>query len=604
VQRAWQAWSPHPRPGRIAALLGSIAAVAAGGLVAIAYMPTGGAYTIVRLLILAGVIAVTVYAVVPFGRRAVPTVLVTTVAGALTIFSLHTMVNASFVNGDVPKDMLIYTQTSPELATVAKQIDQLAAASGKGYNLPIAVDSSDSFAWPWAWYLRDYKAVTYVDFTNGAPEGDFAVMLVNDSNLSKVNDQLLQKGGSTFGSPIKYPHRWWFDESYKNAMSTTKDTSGFSEPCLTKSGNCGPFNPATWSTIAHGILDKGWLDTWALFWRDHNPDEIDGSTGSLECNSCGSVNAWAFFPAGYDPVKGTFAPAEPPHPSTDKAGRLTFGGYGTQPGNFLAPVDVETDSAGNVYVIDSRSRRLQKFDAAGNYLAGVDIRVDPGNAAEAAQPWGLAVAPDGTIAVADTFGWRVRLFDKDLKPTGVTFGTPPEADKAPTDFTLFGPRDIAFDGAGNLWVTDTGDQRIQVYTPQGTFVRSIGTKGSGPGQFSEPVGISIAADGTVFVADMYNSRVEILNADGSYKGEFHVDGWGGLDVNDKPYLRVLRDGRVAVSEPSKNEVAIYDQQGARQAVVTAPEDPLSRPYGIVETADGKLWISEGGASRLRQFAIP
>ena len=94
-----------------------------------------------------------------------------------------------FERGDVPKDLLIYTQSSPEIARIAQDIDQLAEATGKGYNLPIAVDSTDSFAWPWAWYLRDYKSVAYVDFNTGPPQGEYAVLLVNSSNLAITSEK-------------------------------------------------------------------------------------------------------------------------------------------------------------------------------------------------------------------------------------------------------------------------------------------------------------------------------------------------------------------------------------------------------------------------------
>jgi streptogramin lyase len=215
----------------------------------------------------------------------------------------------------------------------------------------------------------------------------------------------------------------------------------------------------------------------------------------------------------------------------------------------------------------------------------------------------VAVAPDGTVVVADTFGWRITEFTADLKPTGISFGKAPTG-STPGDYDLYGPRAIAFDAAGNMWVTDTGDDRIQVYTLAGKYVRTIGGKGSGPGQFSEPVGISIASDGVVFVADMYNSRVEILNPDGSYKSSFTVEGWGGKEVTDKPYLTALTDGRVAVGVPSEGQVRIYTRDGHLAATITDNVQPLDLPYGIAETSDGKLWVVEGGSARVREFTIP
>ncbi|MEP6871360.1 MAG: flippase activity-associated protein Agl23 [Anaerolineaceae bacterium] len=589
IQRAWSAWDPKPPLQRSLVTLLSIAAVAAGALAVIAFLPGGTTYGAMRLVVALAAIGLIAYAAWPLGRTATATVLVVTAVGALSFFSMRTMLMASFGRGDDPKDLLIYTQSSGELAKIAVEIDQLAAATGKGYQLPIAVDSTDSFAWPWAWYLRDYKSVSYVDFTSGSPSGDFAVMLVSSANVSKVNDQLIAGADNRYGSPRKYPHRWWFDETYKEATNTGQGA------CLTKSGNCGPFRLATWQTIGEGLSSGGWLSIWAGYWRDHDPHRANGST-----------DAYAYFPANYDIAKAALSakPIEPPKPGFDKAGRPTFGGVGTQPGQFFQPTDVETDAQGNLYVIDSKTKKLQKFDPNGILIASVDVRANPSDSADSSEPWGLAVQPGtGRVVVADTFGWKVRVFDKDLKPA-LSFGNAPDTSKTPGPFDLFGPRDAIIDASGNIWVTDTGNDRIQVYTPEGQFLKTVGSSGSGPSQFDEPVGISQGPDGAIFVADMFNRRVVVLNADGSFKTQFPVDGWGGQEVLDKPYVRALSDGRVAVSLPSLNQVRIYSPAGKLVGNVSAPEDPLNRPYGILQTADGKLWVAEGGSARLRLFVLP
>ncbi|MGH2609937.1 MAG: NHL repeat-containing protein, partial [Tepidiformaceae bacterium] len=221
-----------------------------------------------------------------------------------------------------------------------------------------------------------------------------------------------------------------------------------------------------------------------------------------------------------------------------------------------------------------------------------------------AEPWGIGIGPQGEVAVADTFGWRVRVFDANLEFTGVEFGEPPTSPDDPSDEQLFGPRDIAFDAQGNMWVTDTGHARIQVFSASGEFVRSIGSRGDGPGEFDEPVGLAIADDGTVFVADMYNRRVVMLNADGSFRAAFAVEGWGGQEVTNKPYLEPLPDGRVAVGLPWTNEVRIYDRAGSVVGAIAPGDEPLESPYGLLHTADAKLWVVEGGSGRVRLFPLP
>ena len=115
------------------------------------------------------------------------------------------------------------------------------------------------------------------------------------------------------------------------------------------------------------------------------------------------------------------------------------------------------------------------------------------------------------------------------------------------------------------------------------------------------MGIDIAPNGEIVVADMWNARVQILDPSGAYLREFPVPGWGGRDALDKPYLRALRDGRIALSLPSLGEVRIYSPTGVLLETIAPLGEPLRSPYGIVETADGKLWVVEGGAARVRLF---
>lgn len=606
VNRACESAASAPRR-RLAATATGAAVAGAAVLLLLVYLPSGTGYTIVRLALAAAAAFAIAYAATPLGRRAAGLVTLAAVVGAFSFFSLRTMVDASFTRGDVPKDMLIYTQSSPEIPVVMDHIERLAEATGKGRYLPIAVDGRDSFAWPWAWYLRDYKCVAYPDMTQGNPgrstcqgvEQPYAVLLVNSASVTNVERWIDENNPGFYGAPYEYPHRWWFPETYKDAVRV-----GDAFSCTAQAGNCGPFRLETWKAIWDGLTGT-WPRTWYRYWRDHDPDVLSGRDGERACNSCGSVDAAAYFPLGYDFQTGSYEvrPAEAPRPGLDAAGRPFFGGRGSLDGNMARPVDIEADAAGNLYVIDAARRRLQKFDPAGNVLASVDVRADS-TGTEESEPWGLALFADGRVLVADTFGWRIRFFSGDLQLLGV-FGQTPNIDPAhvPAPEELFGPRDAAIDGTGLAWVTDTGHDRIVIFGPDGAALRTVGSEGDGPGQFNEPVGIAIAPDGTVFVADVFNHRLVLLDAAGNFASAFPVEGWSDL-AHDKAYLEALPDGRLAVSFPNLNEVRIYERDG-RLAGKIAPEDePLQRPYGMVATADGKLWVVEGGAARVRQFPLP
>ena len=64
---------------------------------------------------------------------------------------------ASFANADIPVEMLVYTQTSPDIPDIVDNIERLAEETGKGRDISIRVDSTDGYSWPWAWYLRNYN---------------------------------------------------------------------------------------------------------------------------------------------------------------------------------------------------------------------------------------------------------------------------------------------------------------------------------------------------------------------------------------------------------------------------------------------------------------
>jgi len=513
------------------------------------------------------------------GWHTLPMLGVLVAVAALAFFSLRTMTGVTFERGDVPKDMLIYTQSSPEITRLADDIDALAEATGRGADLRIAIDARTSFAWPWVWYLRDYRAVTYRDMESGLPPGEFDVILINAANAAVVTADLTERGATGFALPERYPHRWWFPENYKAALTA------------------GPFEAKAWREIGNGIFRGTWAKDAFAYWRDHEPP-----------SELGSIDGLAWFPATFDRETGhlMIQAVEPSLPDVDDAGRPLFGGLGSRPGQFSIPIDIAQGPDGSLYVVDSATGLLQRFDSEGHFLAAVELR----DGDEPTGPWGLAVSGDGGEYVADTFGWRVVAYDASLRERRLELGEPPPpTGERPGPYELFGPRDLAVDADGNLWVTDTGHGRIVVFSSAGEFLREIAGpysaddayRGVGSAQFSEPVGIDIAPNGEIIVADMWNSRVQILDPSGGYLREFPVAGWGGFDALDKPYLTVLRDGRIALSVPSLNEVRIYSATGVLHATISPLDEPLRSPYGIVETADGKLWIVEGGAARVRLF---
>lgn len=135
------------------------------------------------------------------------------VVGLLALLTLAAGWRAVYRNGDVPYELLVYTQTAPDIPRIARDIEHVAEATGQKENLKIIVDGADGFAWPWVWYLRRFKQAGYpdLDFASLATPNDAAVVLVNDRNLLKAREAL----GGDFVEARRYIHRWWHPETYR-----------------------------------------------------------------------------------------------------------------------------------------------------------------------------------------------------------------------------------------------------------------------------------------------------------------------------------------------------------------------------------------------------
>jgi uncharacterized protein (TIGR03663 family) len=477
-------------------------------------------------------------------------VLVVAFAALLTLTG-RAAVTAAFTHDDTPVEMLVYTQTSHDVVELRNRIDALAEATGLGHNLPIVVDTTDGYAWPWAWYLRHYHDVSYqVPSTAGfrGPEG--AVLLISTANAANVD--------SSAYTQTPYKHRWWFVEE-----TTYRDlTPG-----------------KVISTFTHWHKLKGL----ANFFLYRFPAE--GHTGSTD--------GVAFFPeslAAYDRVQAVVRPPAEPARLTD--GRIAIGKPGSGRGELLVPTDVFVDREGNVWVTDSRNNRVQKFDSAGNFVATLG-RGGTG-AGQFNEPWSVAVDNEGFVYVADTWNHRIQRFAPDLTPIGV-WGQPATRPN-PGPLELFGPRDIILDADGTLWVTDTGNKRIIHYTRTGEPLGVFGSEGTAPGQLQEPVGLARDRQGRLYVADTWNSRIQRFNPDMSEPMSFGA-GWNSQEILDKPYLAVLNDGRILATDPAQGLLVLFDANGNRVGAWRPEAD--AQPVGVAALPDGGFVYSDARRNQVQ-----
>ncbi|MBK8293427.1 MAG: hypothetical protein IPK93_01110 [Solirubrobacterales bacterium] len=248
------------------------------------------------------------------------------------------------------------------------------------------------------------------------------------------------------------------------------------------------------------------------------------------------------------------------------------GQYGILGGEFIAANDVAADQAGNVYSLESANNRVQKFDSSGNFLRtwgkGVDsvsagdgyevctVAADcktgvPGSSGGEFRGGlqGVAASTSGLVYVVDNGSDRIQVFDtaggflgtsgKDVDSVAPGTGFEICTVAANCKFGVAGglagefddPRDVATDPAGDVYITDLGNQRVQksgfAGTFQGIWGKDVdigggtgaeictsaadcqsGSPGGLGGELSYPAGAATDADGNLFVADTGNKRIQ------------------------------------------------------------------------------------------------
>ncbi|MEJ5314307.1 MULTISPECIES: glycosyltransferase family 39 protein [Anaerolinea] len=290
-----------------------------------------------------------------------------------------------------------------------------------------------------------------------------------------------------------------------------------------------------------------------------------------------------------------------------------IGASGTNPGEFQAPRGMAIAPDGTLYVADSRNHRIQHFSADGTLLHQWGTFADqsqgdaPGGTFN--EPWDVAVGLDGTVFVTDTWNHRIQAFTPDgtfLRMWGY-FG------QAETPDAFWGPRGLAIDQRGRVYVTDTGNKRVAIFEPNGTFVAQFGTAGLDIGQFDEPVGIAIDRDGLVYIADTWNQRVQVFVPDASGTvftpiRQWEIVGWYGQSLENKPFLKVSPvNGHVFVTDPEGYRVLEFNSDGRfvrGWGYYSTNYDGFGLASGIAIDAEGKVWVSDGANNRLLRFTLP
>ena len=165
-------------------------------------------------------------------------------------------------------------------------------------------------------------------------------------------------------------------------------------------------------------------------------------------------------------------------------------------------------------------------------------------------PWGVAVNERNEIAVTDSDNNRVQIFSSDGTYLR-SFGSGGDQEGEFND-----PTGIAYLNNGNIVVTDSINNRLQIFTEQGEYLTQIGGEGNLDHQFNYPLGLSVDSDGDIIVADSDNKLIKIFTPSGQFLRKF-----GGEDLLVDPCHCIQKDQYFIVSDNGDHCIKVFNTDG-------------------------------------------
>ncbi len=333
----------------------------------------------------------------------------------------------------------------------------------------------------------------------------------------------------------------------------------------------------------------------------HLLDRQNPPEGALVLSSKGScTDCQVIFQDGfilYRNQKPDMSSIEAPVPANPaKAPSVFNSGPGSGPGQLSRPKGIAADAEGNLYIADSGNGRIQKFDPDGKFL--IAFGHDGPAETQLKDPCGVAVDANGSIWVVDVGTHKLIKFNPD--------GIFAQAYDGP-DTGFYGPRDV-FAGPNNqLYIVDQGRGRIVVFDPvTGAFSLIWGTRGSNEGEFADPTGIA-AGDEVVFITDLGNNRIQVFDLGGKFVRQWEIPTWKkeSDETPDVVFDDVTKT--VYVTSVKTGEILAFDVEGnQRQGFKPEGDEKLVDPTAmVIAEANKKRWlyVQNTGASTVSRFEL-
>ena len=220
--------------------------------------------------------------------------------------------------------------------------------------------------------------------------------------------------------------------------------------------------------------------------------------------------------------------------------------------SFKSPIDIAVGKDGYVYVTDSKEGVVKVFKEYGKKFVGEIGRGLLG------RPSGIAISErKNELLVVDTLSSQVVLYDIDKREFTGTIGR-----DGTEEGTFHYPTNIFVSKDGDIFISDSLNFRIQVFSADREFIHSFGEAGNGPGFFSRPRGVAVDSDGNIYVVDALFDNVQVFDSEGKLLMDFGSSGYAYgefwlpsgifIDSKDRIYVSDTYNKRVQIFQYLKN----------------------------------------------------
>ena len=518
--------------------------------------------------------------------------------GAVAIFAILSVITvraawmASFINYDLPTELLVYAHAAPAVKWVLDDIEEMSLRLTDGKDMKFAYD--DEVSWPYSWYFRDFNDAV---FAGGNPTvqntQDAIFVVVGSGNRGDVEpileDHYLRRD---------HMRMWWPMQEYFNLTPQ-------------RILNALDFSPDNQNAadLRKGIFDIWWsrdydrygeaagkdfsLANWPVSDRMHVYIRKDFAAKIWEYG-LGDGEVPSNIPTEINQCAANWRQISP------------LIEFDTSARSLRSPLGLSA-SAGSLYIADEHANlvHIYSYDGEHERTIGAD------GVLALNRPNSVLALPGGDVLVVDTWNYRILRIDEDDNIRSLWGSAGEYGFDAPTDPTdgLWGPRDVALYGTSRVFIADTGNKRIRVYFLDGlqtVHQYDIGGGGSGPGELDEPSGLAVHSDGRLFVADTWNRRVAVFDVGGAHLMNFRVRGWYNTTFN-RPYL-ALDEARdlLYVSDPDGGRILAYTTGGEcvgsfGEAGESGALGQFADIGGIAVDEEGYVYVSDSTAGKIVKF---